>query len=131
MFFNHCFQFFYIHLCCNMFNIYKLFIYTQIEVIIFVQHISNSATHTCREVFTGFPKNCYTSSGHIFTAMVAYTFHNCCRTGIADCKTLACHTIDVCFTTCGSVKCNVSNNDIIFVFVFHSCRRIYDQFTAG
>ena len=76
MFFNHCFQFFYIHLCCNMFNIYKLFIYTQIEVIIFVQHISNSATHTCREVFTGFPKNCYTSSGHIFTSMIANTFHN-------------------------------------------------------
>ena len=81
-----------------MFNMNHLFIDSCIKIIFHIQYISNSTAHTGCEVLTCFSDNNYASAGHILTSMITDTLNDCNCTGVSDCKTLSCHTVDKCFT---------------------------------
>ena len=63
--------------------------------------------------------------------MLAYTFYNCICTGVTYCEALACHTIDKGSSAGGSIKGNISYNNVIFCFVACIFRSFQDQLTAG
>ena len=63
--------------------------------------------------------------------MLSYAFYNCRCTGVTNCETLACNTIDKCSTTGCTVKGNITYNNILFCFVCSFLRNLQDQFTTG
>src|ERR1700761_3033438 len=63
-----------------------------LEIEIFVKNVSNTARHTCSKVASRGTKNDYTSSSHVFAAVVANTFNDSSSTGIANSKTLSSDT---------------------------------------
>ena len=113
-----------------MFDMNHLFIDSCIEIIFHIQYISDTAAHAGCEVFTCSTKNSYTPACHIFTSVISDTFHNSCCAGVTHCKSFSCHTVDEYLTTCRTVECNVTDDDILFGFITDSFRRIYDKFTT-
>ena len=131
MFFDHTFQFRYIELRCYFFDINHLFVDFCIKITVHIQNVGNTATHTCCKVLSGLAKNCNPSTSHIFASMITDPFYNCCCSGVTDTETFACHTIDIGFSACCTIKRYVTNNNIFISFKFHTSRRINDQFTTG
>ena len=63
--------------------------------------------------------------------MVAHALDNCRCAGVADTETLACNAVYICLAASGTVKRNVTDNNIFLCLKVYSLRRIYDQLAAG
>lgn len=62
--------------------------------------------------------------------MIADTLNYCCCTGISYAETLTGNTVYEGLTACSSVKCYVSDDDIIILLKLDSCRWIYDELST-
>ena len=131
MFLNQFFQFLYIVFVGQFLGKYHFFIGSCIQIVVLIQHICDTAAHTCREVLACFSDNNYASAGHILTSVIADTLNDCNCTGVSDCKTLSCHTVDKCFSAGCTVKCYVTDDNVFILTIFDAFRRIYDQFSTG
>ena len=130
MLFDHFLQLCHIILVGNLAHGNHLFVHSHIQVVIFIQHICDTAAHTCRKVLTSTTKYYDTSTCHVLAAMIANALYNCNRTGVSDTETFSCNTVDKCLTACRTIQCHVTNNDILILFKAASLWRIYDQLTT-
>src|SRR5438034_985644 len=84
------------------------------EVALFIEDVSNSAAHTCRKVPAAGTQHDDQAVGHVFAAVIAYTFNDCSRAGVADGKALSGHAAEEGFSTRRAIKNNVADKDIFF-----------------
>ena len=131
MLLDHGFQLQHIIFGCDLAGRYHFLIQTLIQIVAFIQYISNTAAHTGCKVFTGGSQDYHASAGHVFTTMITYTFDNCDGTGVTYAETFACHTVDECFTGGCTVQCHITDDDIFLSLELAALRGIYHQLTAG
>ena len=77
MLLDHGFQLQHIIFGCDLAGGYHFLIQTLVQIVAFIQYISDTTTHTGCKVFTGGSQDYYTSAGHVFTTMITYTFDDC------------------------------------------------------
>ena len=63
--------------------------------------------------------------------MFSHAFHHRIGAGVADCKTLTCHTAYIGSTAGCTVECHISCNDIFFCLIIPLFRRIQHDFSSG
>ena len=131
MFLDQFFQFFDIVFVFHFFNGNHIFVQIPIQMAVLIEYISDTTAHTCCKVLSCLTKNDHTATGHIFTSMFSHTLYNCVGSGVTDCKTFPCHTIDKYFTAGGSIQGYVTGDDILFCFVSSVLRREDNQFSTG
>ena len=131
MLLDHGFQFQHIIFGCDLTGRYHFLIQTLVQIVAFIQYISDTAAHTGCEIFTGHTENYHTTAGHVFTAMISYTLDNCDGTGVTHAETLACHTVDKCLTGGCTVQCHVTDDDVFLRLELATLGRIYHQLTTG
>ena len=119
------------HICFPLFDGNHGFVQVLVKNIIHIQYICDTAAHTCCKVLSSLTKYDYAATCHIFTAMFSYTFYNCRCTGVTDCETLTCNTIDKCGTAGCTVEGNVTYDNVLFCFVCSFLRNFQNQFTTG
>ena len=124
-------EFFFVIFVFHFFDGNHGFVQILVKNIIHIQYICDTAAHTCCKVLASLTKYDYAAACHIFTTMLSYAFYNCRCTGVTNCETLACNTIDKCSTTGCTVKGNITYNNILFCFVCSFFRNLQDQFTTG
>ena len=107
------------------------FIDIPVKHVLCIQYISDAAAHTCRKVFAGLSKNHNPASGHVFAAVLAYTFYHSAGPGISHCKPFSGHAVDKGGSACGAVKSHISHNNIFFCLISGLFRNFYDQPAAG
>ena len=122
---------FFIIFIIHFFNGDHCFVKVLVKNVVHIKNISDTATHTCREVLSGFSENYHTATGHVLASMLTNTLNYCHCTGVTDCKTFTCNTVDKCSSACGTIECYVSDNDVLFCFVSGFFRNFDDQFTTG
>ena len=83
-----------------------------VEVAVPVPYVGHTAGHACGKVASRLSEYYHAPAGHILAAVVAYTLHYGCGTGVADGKALACTAVDVNFTACGAIKQGVACNRV-------------------
>ena len=76
MLLDHFLQFYHIIFGSNLIGGYHFLVQTDIQIIVLVQHISDTTAHTCRKVLAGSAKDYHTTTCHILTSMIANAFHN-------------------------------------------------------
>src|SRR5215470_11619860 len=59
--------------------------------------------------------------------MITYTLYYGVNTGITNTESLTCFSTDERLTRCGSVKSNITNDDIFLRFIIGGLRRIDDE----
>src|SRR6201999_1804152 len=101
------------------------------EIPLHVQHITKTAGKSCAEVHTGRPKNAYHAAGHVFTTMVAGSFHNCECTGIADGESLAGAAGREQLSAGRAIQTGVAHDDGLARREIRSRRRPQDDTAAG
>ena len=131
MSFNQVAKFFFVIFVFHFFDGNHGFVQVLVKNIIHIQYICDTAAHTCCKVLASLTKYDYAATCHIFTAVLSYAFYNCRCTGVTDCETLTCNTIDKCSTTGCTVEGNITYNNILFCFVCSFLRNPQDQFTTG
>ena len=130
MFLNQFFQFLYIVFVGQFLGKYHFFVGSCIQIIVLIQHICDTAAHTCCEVLSCFSDNNHAAAGHVLTSVITDTFNYCDGTGVSHGKTLTCHTVDKCFSAGCSIKRYVTDDNVFILTVFDSLRRIYHQFST-
>ena len=70
-------------------------------------HLGHTAGHACGKVASRLSEYYHAPAGHILAALVAYTLHYGCGTGVADGKALACTAVEMCLRdrSCTAVTC--------------------------
>ena len=131
MFFDHALQFQNVIFRSDMHHIYHAFINLTVKRIILIQHIRDTAAHTCSEVLADRSKNCNTSTGHVFTAVISDTFCDCHCTRITDTETLSGESVDKCLTICRTIKCHITDDHIFIVAIGNFLWREYHKLTTG
>ena len=94
-----------------------------VEVAVPVPYVGHTAGHACGKVASRLSEYYHAPAGHILAAVVAYTLHYGCGTGVADGKALACTAVDVNFTACGAVKQGVACNRVFLCLEVAPYRR--------
>src|SRR4051794_1551726 len=84
------------------------------EITFFIHNISYAATHAGREIASAGAKHDYQTVGHVFAAVIADTFNDCCRSRVSDRETFPGYAVEESFTTGGTVKRHIPYNDILF-----------------
>ena len=84
-----------------------------VEVVVLVPYVCDTTTHTSGEVASGLTEHYHTTASHIFTAVVAGTLDNGDGTRVTYTEALTYLTVDVEFTTCGTVETGVTSDDVI------------------
>ena len=77
-----------------------------------VQNEDLPAAHSRSKIFAGGAKDNNHPSSHVFTAMIADTLNNRHRTGIANRKPLAGHSVKIGFAAGCSVKRHIAHNNV-------------------
>ena len=108
----------------------KLLIHLLIEVGILIKNISNTATHTCGKVFASLSKDNNSTTSHIFTAVVADTLSNSDCTRVSYAEAFTSNTADKCLTTCCTIMCDITDNDIFISFEVRTLWRINFKLTT-
>ena len=84
-----------------------------VECVVFVIHVSHTATHACSEVSASLAKHHHTAACHVLAAVVACTFHHSDGTRIAHGKAFTHTTVHVQFTAGGTIQSRVAGNDVV------------------
>ena len=131
MSFNQVAKFFFVIFVFHFFDGNHGFVQVLVKNIIHIQYICDTAAHTCCKVLASLTKYDYAAACHIFTTMLSHAFYNCRCTGVTDCETLTCNTIDKCGTASCTVEGNVTYDNVLFCFVCSFLRNFQNQFTTG
>ena len=113
------------------FHMDHFLIQTLIQVILHIKNICDTTTHAGCKVLSGASKDYHLTTCHIFATMITDTFNNCGCSGVTNCKSLTGNAVDICLATGCSVKCYITDNNIVFMDKFCGTWRIYDQLTTG
>ena len=130
MLLDHILQLQYIVFGCNFGGRNHVFVDLCIQIIVFIEYISDTAAHTGCKVLADTSKDDCTATCHIFTAVIADTFHNSDCTGVTNAETFSRYTVDKGFTACCAVQCHVTDDNVLILLEFAALRWIYDQLTA-
>ena len=115
----------------NFFNRYKLTVQPLVQVMMGIKHIGYTTTHSRSKVTSGFSKDYYRSSGHVFKSVVTASFDNRSSTRIAHAETFTCNTVDVGLTTRSTKERDVTDDDVLICLKFTLFRRKNYKLTAG
>ena len=94
-------------------DLHHIHITEVVEVVVLVPDISDTTAHTSGEVAASLTEHYDTSTGHVLTAVVACTLDDGDGTRVTHTEALAHLTVDVKFTTCGTIETSVTCDDII------------------
>jgi hypothetical protein len=129
----------------NLFSITQSFqshhlgIAARCKITLLVEDISNTATHSRREIASGSAEDDRLSTCHVFTTTIAVgiasrnenRFHDRTNTRITDAEPLTCHAVDVDFAAGGSVEGDVADDDVFGGDEGGFWRGVEDDFTAA
>src|SRR5262249_8383976 len=101
------------------------------KIAFFVDDVSKTAAHTCREVAAGSAKHDHASARHVFATVVTHTFHNRCRTAVANGKPFTGDSTDKRLTSGRAIESDVSDDDVFFRLECGSSGRINHDPSAG
>jgi len=122
---------FFIIFIIHFFNGDHCFVKVLVKNVVHIKNISDTAAHTCREVLSGFSENYHTATGHVLASMLTNTLNYCHCTGITNCKTLTCNTVDKCSSAGCAIESHVSDDDVILCLVSGLLRYFNDQLATG
>ena len=128
---NHLFQFFHIIFIFQLLDSYQFFIYFTVDITVFIQHVSYTTAHAGCKVLANLTDDSHTSSGHVFTSVIAHAFDNCGRSRVTNTETFTSQTVDISFSTGGTVESYVTDDDILILFISNTLWWINDQFSSG
>ena len=92
---------------------HHIFIDSSVQAVVLIQHIGNSAAHTCREVLARSPQDHRAAACHVLQSVVAASFRDRHRAGIADAEALSRDAVNKCFAACRAVESDVADDDIL------------------
>src|ERR1700690_3935855 len=99
----------------NWFEIDRLQIAARFgEVPALVENVGDAAAHARGKISAARSKHRNQALGHVFAAVVADSFDHCRRSGVANGKTLARHTVKKRFAAGSAIQGNVANQDVAF-----------------
>src|SRR5690606_26329267 len=101
-----------------------------VEVACLIQNIGYTTTHTGSKVSSCRTYYYYTSTGHVFTTVVSYSFDNSYGSRVTYPKAFTCYTVNKQTSCSGSVKHCITNYYIFIRFECRSHRRYNDYFTS-
>ena len=94
-------------------DLHHIHITEVIEVVVLIPYIGYTTTHTCCKVATSLAKYYDSTTCHIFTAVVAGTLDDSYGTRVTYSEALTHLTVDIQFTTCGTIETGVTCDDVI------------------
>ena len=94
-----------------------------VEGVIGVIHVGHTARHACGEVPACLTEHYHATARHVFAAVVARTLDDGDGTRVAYAEALAYSTVDIEFTTGGTIESRVAGDDIILSGEVGSCGR--------
>ncbi len=83
------------------------------EIAFLIKHIGDAARHARREIAPRLPDHDNHAAGHIFAAVVAHTFDNRNRTGVAHGETLARNAAEIALAFKRAVEHRIADDDRI------------------
>ena len=106
-------------LVCHSLYGYHLFVKSLVQIVAHIKYICDTTAHSGCKVLACCSKNYYFTTCHVLTSVIANTLNDRRGTRVTNCKSLAGNTVDECLTTCGTVQCNVSYDDVILMLVLN------------
>ena len=114
MLFDKPLQFINIFLLDDCFQFHHAEIAVHVEVAVPIKDISNAPGHACCKVTSGFAKNDYTATGHVFATVIADSFNDSMGATVPHAESFCCAASEEGFTTGCTVKYDITNDDVFF-----------------
>ncbi len=102
-----------------------------VKVVVHIKYVCDTAAHSGCEVLACCSNNYYFTTCHVLASVIADTLNNCRCTGVTNSKTLTGNTVDECLTASCTVKCNISDDDILMLHEADTIRWVNDDLTTG
>src|SRR6266702_1472058 len=95
-----------------------------------IQHVCDSAAHSCSKVAPSSAKNDDSPTRHVLAPVITSSLNNSVSSRIPHSETLRGNTTNKRFTRGGTIKADISDDDVLFCLELGLARRINDEPTS-